>query len=240
MHVLIPESQNQPGPPHRPPPPPAASATAPAPAPAPHPAMNHGASDSNAGASIDTRAYTASGASRAAQPAAPASPARRRFGKAGFVASGVLLTVNSTPGMACDICASPSGSLSGGLQSQSPRATVCAGRLPAYWKAHGSWPTGVSKTGSFESVFHCGPAYRAYAAVSLQNILTQQSFDTNAVGMHLVAAYLNVKAGLSSFQTDAMLKKIWSELQAKGYYAPIAGKKWYAYDIAVYLSGTMD
>jgi hypothetical protein len=164
---------------------------------------------------------------------------RRRFAKAGFVASGVLMTVASQPGMACDICATPSGSLSGGLQSHRGKAPTCSGRMPSYWKATSSWPKGCSKTTKFGSIFSCTGSYAMFANVTLQNILVGQSFDTNGVAMYTAAAYLNVLAGLSSFQTTPMLQNMWKELHAKGYYTPTAGKKWYNYDVANYLSGTM-
>jgi hypothetical protein len=170
----------------------------------------------------------------------PAGEKRRRFTRAGIAASGVLMTVASQPGMACDICATPSGSLSGGLQSHRGPAPVCAGRAPTYWKGSSNWPRGCSKTAKFGSVFACSGAYSSYANVTMQNMLTHQSFDTNSIGMYMVAAYLNVAAGLSSFQTTAMLQTMWKELQSAGYYAPTAGTKWHNYDVAAYLSGTMD
>ncbi|MBJ7312440.1 hypothetical protein ACFOLJ_23205 [Rugamonas sp. CCM 8940] len=169
----------------------------------------------------------------------PAGRARRRLATAGVAASGVLLTVASQPGMACDICRSPSGFLSGALQSQHLRNTVCSGRSPVYWKGNDNWPNRIAKTTKFSTIFSCTSANRSYKDATLQQMLAGQSFDNHKIGQYLAAAYLNVQAKLSSFQNLLMLQTIWQEYQTKGYYAPIAGKKWYAYDIAFYLSGTM-
>lgn len=59
--------------------------------------------------------------------------ARRKFTIAGIGASGVLLTLVSQPGMASEICASPSSSMSGGLQSRHGTLQTCAGKTPAYY-----------------------------------------------------------------------------------------------------------
>lgn len=176
----------------------------------------------------------------AAAPLPPHGAARRRLGKAGVAATGVLLTINSTPGMACEICTTPSGSLSGGLQSFRGPKPVCAGRVPSYWATH-SWPTGTSSK-KFSSVYSCNYANsKTYGSSSMMNMLKGQSYDypQNYIGAYLTAAWLNVKAGLSTFLTEEMLKKIWSEYQSKGYYQPTAGVKWYSDKIAEYLRGTM-
>ena len=71
---------------------------------------------------------------------------RRRFTRAGLGASGVLLTLASQPGMAQTICTTPSGSLSGGLQSRSPGAVVCQGLSPGFWKGdQHNWPAGYTR-----------------------------------------------------------------------------------------------
>jgi hypothetical protein len=169
----------------------------------------------------------------------PAGQARRRLATAGVAASGVLLTVASQPGMACDICRSPSGFLSGALQSQQVPKTVCSGRSPSYWKRSANWPNHLAKTTKFSALFPCNSAFGSYKNATLQQMLSGQSFDNQKIGQYLVAAHLNVLAKLSSFQNLPMLQNIWKEFQARGYYAPVAGKRWYAYDIAFYLSGTM-
>lgn len=166
---------------------------------------------------------------------------RRRFGKAGAGASGVLLTLVSQPGMACDICKAPSGSLSGGLKSHTGPAVACNGVSPGYWKNHSSWPSACSTTTKFSSVFYCaGLNKNTYGITTLGNILSHQSFDSSNLGMHMAATYLNIRSGRIGFMTVAGLQKIWYDWQRYGYYAPTAGVKWDAARIVTYLAGTMD
>jgi len=170
--------------------------------------------------------------------------ARRRFTRAGAAASGVLLTLHSQPGMAATVCASPSGFLSGNLRSQAPsEPVVCLGRTPGYWKQpHKAWPAGIDQGTLFRDIFPTTLAQKkTYGSDScnLEYILTPRSWDSQGLGRHIVAAYLNVMAGWSSFQNVQMLVKIWNEWVNYGYYTPTAGVKWYAYDIVKYLKATM-
>ncbi len=165
---------------------------------------------------------------------------RRRFTRAGAAASGVLLTLHSAPGMAAEVCTTASGSLSGGLQSFRGPKPVCSGRSSGYWKTH-SWPGGCDKTMAYAKVFACdAKSFKSYGSVSLHAILTPKSFDKHGVGRHLVACWLNVKAGLSTFQTEVELKRIWNEYNTKGYYTPTAGVRWDGARIAEYLESTFD
>ncbi|MBB3223818.1 hypothetical protein [Pseudoduganella umbonata] len=165
--------------------------------------------------------------------------ARRRFTRAGVAASGVLLTLHSQPGMAVEVCTTPSGSLSGGLQSFRGPPPTCAGRSPGYWKTH-SWPRGCDKNQPYTRLFSCNSLNaKTYGATSQSAILEPKTWDRNGIGRHLIACYLNVQAGLSSFQTVPMLQRIWLEYQTKGYYTPTAGVRWDGRKIVEYLQGTM-
>jgi hypothetical protein len=62
--------------------------------------------------------------------------------------------------------------------------------------------------------------------------------DPYNLGMHLAAAYLNVRSGRINYVTVAVLKAMWHDFVTYGYYTPTAGIKWYAYDIKVYLERT--
>ncbi|WP_338769383.1 hypothetical protein [Massilia sp. METH4] len=169
----------------------------------------------------------------------PEGAARRRFTRAGVAASGVLLTLHSQPGMAVEVCTTPSGYLSGGLQSFRGPPPTCAGRSPGYWKTH-SWPRGTNKAQLYAKVFSCnGINGKTYGTISQAAILEPQQWDRNGIGRHLIACYLNVQAGLSTFQTVPMLQRIWLEYQAKGYYTPTAGVRWDGAKIVEYLRGTM-
>lgn len=167
----------------------------------------------------------------------PAGAARRRF--AGGGAAGVLLTLASQPGMAANICTSPSGSLSGGLQSHQVKAQRCEGRSPGYWK-NWPWPAGVAQNALFSKVYPCvGRNRDTYGKTTCFAILSHQAFDEANLGMHLMASYLNAIDGRTSFLTVPMLQKMWGDWQASGYYSPAPNVRWNAADIVIYLSGTM-
>lgn len=172
---------------------------------------------------------------------------RRRFARAGAGATGVLLTLASQPGMACSVCTTPSGFQSyrkSKTESSHKTTVVCVGRGPDYWNDYGrAWPSGCSKASLFRTVFSCnsGTKYTYGAITCYDMIKQQQSCDSYKVAMYLVAAWLNVKAGKSSFLTVPMLQSIWNEYQTKNSYTPYAGSEvWGPTDIILYLSGTMD
>lgn len=169
---------------------------------------------------------------------------RRRFTRAGAGATGVLLTLASQPGMACDICMAPSGyqsySKTMKAASHTGAPVTCQGRSPTYWKGTTSWPSSCHSTTMFNKVFSCNSVTnRTYGATSCMKILTPQSFDSAGVGVYLMACYLNVLKGWTSFLTIEQVRAIWTEYQATGYYTPTAGTKWNASQIVFYLSGTM-
>lgn len=70
--------------------------------------------------------------------------ARRRFTKAGVgVGGGVLLTLASRPGMACDVCVTTSGFQSVTNASHANNTgVICNGRVPSVWAGSNcpSWP----------------------------------------------------------------------------------------------------
>ena len=170
--------------------------------------------------------------------AAPEALSRRNFTKAGIGASGVLLTLASQPGMASSICRTPSGSLSGGLQSRAP-VVSCSGQLPSYYASGTTFPGTVSVDTLFGDVFTCNATYGAtFGAAKLQTILTHQGFDTVNLGMYLAATYLNIASNRIGFLTLVQLQDIWRDWQALGYYSPTAGTNWDASSIVTYLSGT--
>lgn len=163
--------------------------------------------------------------------------ARRRFARAGLGVTGALVTISSRAGMACDICTTPSGSLSGGLQSQKPGNVVaCEGRSPGYWKNHDGWP--VNKLLAFGAVFRC-PGNSQYDTCSLSDILDPKEWDQHGIGRHLAATYLNIRSGKIGFLSEMQIQRIWDDLSGPGYYQPKSGVKWYAEDVVDYLKGTM-
>ena len=190
--------------------------------------------------------------------------ARRRLAKAGMGA-GVLATLESKSAMASMVCKSPSGSLSNGLSTShyGPKAPVCNGLSPGYWKQwNHAWP--VARDIMFSSVFYTVPSttpcpvrdtssksgkynkynlpYQpgSYACASMADLLNHQDFDKNNVGMHLVAAYLNIMSGKIDFIKVTSLQTMWNELQTSGRYCPTAGVYWDNSQVAAYLSSIHD
>jgi hypothetical protein len=165
-----------------------------------------------------------------------ANASRRRFGKAGLAASGVILTLTSRSALGHTLChTAPSGFVSGNVSSQ-PDATG-EGYSPGYWKNHSNWP--ISLTTLFSQAFplhHHSP----YTGATFLELLTPQHFDVAKLGMHLVAAYLNAEAGLTPFLTTQTLENMFSEWQANGYYIPSGNIHWDAGQIVTYLSATQD
>ncbi|GAO36996.1 hypothetical protein SCT_2411 [Sulfuricella sp. T08] len=77
----------------------------------------------------------------ASSPAQSVDESRRRFGKSGLAASGVILTLASQPVLGNWACQSPSGFQSG---NASPHGLPpqCMGRTPGYWQApNKNWPS---------------------------------------------------------------------------------------------------
>lgn len=176
--------------------------------------------------------------------AAPTLPGRRRFSRAGLAATGVILTLNSQPGMAANlVCRSPSGHLSGPMKSNLPIIPdTCSGRSPGYWKNYEKhiWP--IDRMTPFKDLFPS--TLTAYTSSSLYAMLTSKE-DKHNLGMHLVAAYLNALMGWSPFLPATMVQNMWNEwvltgAGTMGYYTPTAGVKWYAADIVDYVKNTFD
>lgn len=173
---------------------------------------------------------------------------RRRLTKAGIGALGVLSTLESRAGMSPMICKSPSGALSGGLSSHYGPAPVCQGLSPGYWKNHpDAWSIPLNTM--FADVFYVAgdktsctaeSKDKSYLCSTMMNLLDPQGFDTYKLGMHLVATYLNIRAGKISFLTVEALVNMWFELQTKGYYNPVAGVQWSAEQVKNYLEATHD
>lgn len=165
--------------------------------------------------------------------------ARRRLGKAGLGAAGVLWTLESRAAMkAGAICEAPSAALSGGLDSTYGPKTTCIGRSPGYWsRAHHAWP--CSRTITFAEVFPCYGANKdTYGKATMMEVLVDKSFDRYNLGRHLVANYLNVLSGKSSFLSVATLVEMWTELQATGQYSPAPKVYWTAEQTKRYLEST--
>ncbi|MBC7686067.1 MAG: hypothetical protein H7176_12665 [Bdellovibrionales bacterium] len=168
-------------------------------------------------------------------PLTPKGAARRRI--AGLGVSGVVMTVASNHAMAGLVCKSPSGALSGNLNSQRPDV-VCNGVSPGFWKNHPEeWPAEVRKNDRFSKFFPC---HGVLSGVSCMDILSHQDADQNNVGMHIMATYLNVCSGRITFLTRQAVLDMWTKYNTYGTYTPTSGAiPWSGQDLVVYLTSTM-
>jgi hypothetical protein len=162
-----------------------------------------------------------------------ASESRRRFGKAGLAASGVILTLASKSALGCQNV-SPSGFVSGNVSGHLTEGT--AGYSPGYWKNHSHWPINIDT--EFGQIFGPLSIHSPYKNVSFLTLLTPQHYDDNKLGMHLVAAYLNAEAGMTPYLTTQTIVQIFTEWQAQGYYVPTGNVHWNAGQIVTYLEST--
>jgi hypothetical protein len=175
------------------------------------------------------------------QQAGPASATgvvnagRRRFGRTGLAASGILATLASRPVLGA-ACMTPSAFVSGNLSTHGT-PPACAGRSPGYWKNKTDWPIANRDTAKFKNVFTCAKT-SPYFDVTMLTLLDPQDFDKYNLGMHLVAAYLNAMAGWSPVLPVTKLQSMWNELQAVGYFTPVAGVHWTAPDVVNYIQST--
>lgn len=167
----------------------------------------------------------------------PRGAARRRLAKAGLGAAGVLWTTRSH---ALDFsCVSASAALSSGLSSNNAddELLACEGRSPGYWKNHGGWP--VPTTTLFGDVYSCSAATAGtYGSATLMSLLDKCDFDKSNLGMHMTAAYLNVKSGKIGFLSERTLVQMWRELQNSGHYEPARGVFWDVETTKKYLEST--
>lgn len=62
--------------------------------------------------------------------------------------------------------------------------------------------------------------------------------ETHEVVKYLIVAYLNFRAGYTSYPTDLQAIAIFKEWQSSGQYTPTAGIKWSTQDILTYLEAT--
>jgi len=167
-------------------------------------------------------------------PLSPKGASRRRI--AGLGVSGVVMTVASNNAMAALVCKSPSGALSGNLNSQKPNER-CDGLSPGYWKNHTEdWPSEVKTSDRFAKLF---PSRGKLSAFTCLQILSKQEADKNNVAMHIMATYLNVASGRITFLTRQAVIEMWVKYDKYGTYTPNEGAMpWSGQELTNYLSST--
>jgi len=180
--------------------------------------------------------------------------ARRRLSRA--AGAGVLFTLGSKGAMGVT-CLSPSGYLSGGLNSHYGSTACGGGYSPGYWKNH-AWPAGIDRTKfRFTDAFpmpvgkQClsstgvqQPASNtSYGCALLDDVISRpsasKSYDADRLGMHMAATYLNIRAGYVKFLTVEKLQEIWREVTMNTVYQPTAGVTWSRAQLVAYLKATM-
>lgn len=188
--------------------------------------VNHEQQDGNAAAPQ---------APAAIPPLSPKGASRRRI--AGLGVSGVVMTVASNHALAELVCKSPSGALSGNLNSQRPNVT-CEGRSPGFWKNHPeAWPSEVKTSDPFAKFFKC---HGQLSNATCMKVLNKVESDKNNVAMHIMATYLNVVSGRISFLTRQAVIDMWAEYETHHSYTPDgASKSWNGEELVDYLASTM-
>jgi len=167
---------------------------------------------------------------------------RRRLGKAGLGAAGVLLTLESRVAMATTPhCVAPSAAaLSHGGNSNYVKSP-CKGNPPEYWAGKTRrWP--CAEDIKFGALFTCGPGSSKYAKVKLVDILRGYDSHRNDyrsfVGRAVAATYFNILAGDVTVLDEKTLFKMWRDLQSGNSYSPVPKVYWSASDVRNYLETT--
>lgn len=182
-------------------------------------------------------------AAPSAPPAIPAlSPqgaARRRM--AGLGVSGVLMTVASSSAMADVVCKSPSGALSGDLNSNSPKQT-CAGQSPTWWSTHTSmFPKGITAKTRFGDIF---PTHDPVGNMTVMKVLEMRgNTGRDGVPALMLATYLNVNANppMITFITPQAVKDMWANYNRNYMFRPGNGtQSWDSAQFADYLASTQN
>ncbi|MES2316931.1 MAG: hypothetical protein V4631_05500 [Pseudomonadota bacterium] len=178
-------------------------------------------------------------AAPAIAPLTPRGAARRRI--AGLGVSGVVMTVASSNAMAL-VCKSPSGALSGNLNSHRPTVT-CAGVSPGYWKNHAEdWPSELLPADLFSKVFACLTelgAFNCMAVLGKPTASDGSNLDKQNVAAHILATYLNVCTGRITFLSRQAVLNMWNQIHTTGVYVPATGAlPWTREKLVDYLSST--
>lgn len=174
-------------------------------------------------------------------PIPVANAGRRRLGKVGIGAAGVLLTLESRVAMATNPqCVAPSAaSLSHGGNSNYVEKGRCRGLTPEQWaKLSKRWPCAADI--KFGQLFRCYDA--KYANVKLIDILRGYDKKGNDyrkyIGRAMATTYFNIVAGNVTVLDEARLFKMWNDLQTRQVYSPMPKVYWSASQVRRYLETT--
>ncbi|WP_426101812.1 hypothetical protein [Massilia sp. TSP1-1-2] len=165
----------------------------------------------------------------------PQGAARRRV--AGLGVSGVLMTVASSGAMAQVVCKSPSGALSGNLNSHAPELT-CAGAKPDWWAKH--LPSNVKANTKFYKLF---PTNDKVGNMNLSTVLAERAHNgTASVPALILATWFNVTVSPPkvTVMTAQAVKDMWANYDRNNpFYRPGNGSQvWTSEQLADYLRST--
>ena len=173
--------------------------------------------------------------------------ARRRLLKAGVAAAPVLTTLVSRPvlGTQCTTC-SAFTSMTG---SRVAAYSACTGRSPDTWAGTKTWPDPYHASdknganGYSATLYHCTTTGLNGTTFSPNTMLVvMQSPDDGGVvslGRYIAAALLNARLGVTPVLSEALVRGMWNDYLARGYFEPTAGVRWGAADLVRYIRSTM-
>jgi hypothetical protein len=188
--------------------------------------------------------------------------ARRRFGKAGIGASGVLMTLASTPGMACTTCVSTSGfhsiAIGSSLYGTSKPGVVCQGLPGSSWVniAAKNWP--VSQNATFCSIYMTSGGYFTVPVVKDRygNVVTPAHELTmleackgvadatdGGVAKLFAAAWMNITGTpqRTSYISQTKVKAMFKAVRTNGTfkYSDSSSATWNKSEVLNYMVGTV-
>jgi hypothetical protein len=170
--------------------------------------------------------------------------------RAGIATAPVLMTLASRPvlgSVQCTTC-SAYGSINASTAGTAP--TACAGKTPTMWTASTtSWPTPYYPTtkhgtnGYDATLYHCtttGLGGTTFASTTLYNVMClADDGGVHSLGRYIGAALLNARLGLTPVLTEALVRRLWNDYVALGYFEPTAGVQWGPAQIVAYIKSTM-
>lgn len=199
-------------------------------------------------------------------PSDAVDPSRRKLTGAALGVSAIL-TLASRPVLAT-VCNSPSAAVSGNLSQHGAPAVCRGKSPGYWKEHPGSWPSPYvpgTYTGQKNQVanwsggtlFHplfSGSQFKAdidgnpvtpKTSLSMMQVMIMSDgnnpwglTDPDNLGMHIVAALLNAKAGLVSVLSETLVINMWNEWASQGYFEPTAGVQWSSAQIVAYIQTT--
>lgn len=86
-----------------------------------------------------------------------------------------------------------------------------------------------------------GLAGKVFGNATMLDVLRQNAGGDRyqRLGSYVVAALLNAAAGRTPYLSEGMIRQVWNDVMARGYFEPTAGVRWGPTEISAYLRATM-